>query len=107
MSISVRDIAWAAGIYEGEGSCSGPTRHCRTHVVALTQKGEWLPRELQSLFGGCVYAYEYAATSERPARKYHYWKLTGPRARGFLMTIFAFLSPRRRSQITKALQGAR
>lgn len=105
--VSTQDIAWAAGVYEGEGSVCPPTDKCRTQVVALTQKDSWLPYQLQGKFGGWVYYYTYAAKNGRPARSYYYWKCTGPVARGFLMTIYKFLSPRRQEQIRVALADNR
>ena len=101
--LSTQDIAWAAGVYEGEGTCYAPTSKCRTQTVSVTQKDSWLPYHLQELFGGWVYHYTYKATETQPARDYFYRKCTGPTAREFLMTIFKFLSPRRKEQVKKAL----
>ena len=101
--LTAKDIAWAAGVYEGEGTCARPTKAARTQLVSVTQKDRWLCDKLKELFGGWVYKYTYPATGNRPARTYHYWKLTGPAARGFLMTIYLFLSPRRKQQVRTAL----
>lgn len=83
--ITIKDIAWAAGIYEGEGTFSGG------HNVRVVQKDSWLIYELHKLFGGTISQYN----------GYHYWSLSGEKCRGFLLTIFTFLSPRRRDQILK------
>jgi hypothetical protein len=85
------DLAWAAGIYEGEGSCY----YGHTEQASVAQKGLWLTSKLQALFGGsvCVCADDL-----------HVWQVYGARARGFLMSIYGLLSPRRQEQIRKALR---
>ncbi len=88
--VKLTDIAWAAGIYEGEGHFTG-------HNVRVVQKDSWLVYELQKKFGGSVKQY----TRSTDGKEYHYWSLNGQNARGFLLTIFTFLSPRRKAQILK------
>lgn len=83
MKISMKEIAWAAGFYEGEGTFT------KNGVCSVTQKDIWPLQFLQSNFGGEITEYN----------GYHYWRIYGGRARGFLLTIFTFLSPRRRRQI--------
>jgi hypothetical protein len=85
--ITTIDIAWAAGIYEGEGTCN-----YRGDTVSIAQKNRWILDKLQSLFGGKVHNYLEQNNA-------HYWRIHGPHARGFLLTIFTFMSPRRRKQI--------
>jgi hypothetical protein len=85
----MRDIAWAAGVFEGEGSIN-------RHNLRVAQKDHWLLVKLQALFGGSVYP--RAACSE--------WHLSGSRARGFALTIFSFMSPRRKAQLTGMLDRA-
>mgnify|MGYP001564057376 CR=1 FL=1 len=89
---SLLDIAWAAGIFEGEGSCHSPKN---STIATVVQKDEWLLRCLQELFGGAV--------SKRRTKDISDWRLCGAAARGFLFTIFTFLSPRRRIQAIAAL----
>lgn len=89
------DIAWAAGIFEGEGHVSVSGTSLK---VAVTQKDDWLPCRLRDLFGGLIYKHK--------ARPINEWVVSGPRARGFIFTIFAFLSPRRKEQTRKALNGS-
>jgi hypothetical protein len=90
---SALDIAWAAGIFEGEGY-TGLTNECS--VVVISQKDPWLLLKLQRQFGGNVQNPNNGSTCYR-------WGIYGARARGFLMTIFTYLSPRRRIQARKAL----
>jgi len=82
------DIAWAAGIYEGEGTCG---RHNDSTQTSVAQKDNWILYKLKSFFGGSVIYYK--------KYKQHRWRLSGARSRGFLMTIYTFLSPRRKTQI--------
>lgn len=91
-----RDIAWAAGIFEGEGSCAWSPKH-RTLNAIVSQKDRWLLDRLRYYFGGTV-----AVRYERQGM--HAWQIHGGRARGFLMTIYVFMSPRRKEQIRRALQ---
>lgn len=101
---SILDIAWVAGVYEGEGSVL--PRHSNyggtSPIVSLTQKDGWLCQRLVSLFGGTVRVYN-GGVRKTPM---NYWRLTGPRAVGFLMTIYKFLSPRRQQQIHDAFAKA-
>lgn len=96
-SPSMLDIAWAAGIYEGEGSVSGKNHNRTSTTVVVTQKDTWLLERLKQLFGGTTYKIASAPCSR--------WTLSGPRGRGFLYTIFPLLSPRRRAQIKDVLVG--
>jgi hypothetical protein len=90
---TVCDIAWAAGIYEGEGTCGD------LHAVSVTQKDTWLLYRLKARFGGKV-TLNYSNGCSR-------WVATGSRARGFLMTIFSFLSPKRKLQVLSFLGQTR
>jgi len=85
------DIAWAAGIYEGEGCFIGG------HTVRVVQKDSWLVYELQKKFGGKVKQY----TRSTDGKEYHFWTVNGAKCRGFLLSIFSLLSPRRKSQILR------
>jgi hypothetical protein len=93
---TMSDIAWAAGIYEGEG-------HCRSVMgnsvrLSVSQKDLWILERLRSLFGGTVYL-----RKPNGASVCNQWYLSGTRARGFLFTIYSFLSPWRRKQAKEAL----
>lgn len=94
------DIAWAAGIYEGEGSVAfyGRKEPGRSRIIVV-QKDPWILYRLQSLFGGSV-------DGPYKSRNVQMWRITGPRAAGFAMTIFSFLSPRRRQQLKEKFQWA-
>ena len=95
------DIAWAAGIFEGEGYAGRARVTNRSGTISslerieVVQKDRWLLDRMRAFFGGNVKHHEKHTA--------FVWWLTGPRARGFLYTIFTFLSPRRRIQVRKAL----
>jgi hypothetical protein len=102
--ITAQDVAWAAGIYEGEGCCrttkdqvSG--RPCSLGVV-VSQKDPWLVNKLQEKFGGRIAQY-----NNNKGACYWHWYLGVKEGRGFLMTIYKFLSPRRKKQILIGMWG--
>ena len=86
------DIAWAAGVYEGEGHA----RFGETLQVVIVQKDRWLLERFITLFGGAIYGPHGHSGCFN-------WYISGVRARGFLLTVFTFLSPRRRLQARRAL----
>jgi len=87
--ITSLQIAWAAGIYEGEGSCGWTGRHKNCQEAIIVQKDRWLLEKFVELFGGRISTHGSCSK----------WKVTGPTARGFLMTVYTFLSPRRKEQV--------
>ena len=102
-SPSMSEVAWAAGIFEGEGWSRG-SRQYSGLMVAVGQKGRWLPDRLAELFGGSVLFEGIFKSGPYRGRKRGYqWHIHGVRARGFLMTMYAFLSTRRQGQIRKIL----
>lgn len=105
---SMSDIAWAAGIYEGEGSTTAKEvikngkRYRTTPAVMITQKDDWMVRRMRELFGGTVNQY-LSSNKAMGDKKYFRWAVHGPRARGFMYTIYSYLSPRRQEQLRVAL----
>jgi len=91
------DIVWAAGIFEGEGSCQRSGRGKGTQTLYVPQKDAWVVERLRALFGGRL--------TQPPSVGVYRWTLTGARARGFLLSIYGLLSPRRQIQVRKALSG--
>jgi hypothetical protein len=99
-SPSLVQIAWAAGFIEGEGTFAGRSSYSRTeHVSAPQLQKEPLTR-LVEYFGGSIHCRRTAK-----GKKYYNWQATGSRARGVMLAIFSFMSPRRRNQIKAALRG--
>jgi len=98
---TMRDIAWAAGFYEGEGTCNFATGS--QHIIVNQVEREPLDK-LHRIFGGTV----------RPIKAHHMskpswrWGAHGPRARGVMLTLYMLLSAKRRAQIRAVLaQGGR
>lgn len=101
VSPGIRQIEWAAGFLEGEGSfrSSGTRRGCTEHVNVAQQQREPLGR-MQRYFGGKIAHY----TPKTRSRPYYTWNISGERARGVILTVFALMSPRRQGQIRDSLQ---
>jgi hypothetical protein len=89
------DIAWSAGIFEGEGH---PRRTRKRGLeVGVTQKDPEILYRLREWFGGSV---AFARCSTIPADQQVYrWSLCGDRARLFLSIVYHFLSARRKYQV--------
>jgi hypothetical protein len=98
--LTPHDIAWAAGIYEGEGCCyrNGTRKDASKECASVTQKDRWILDRLQAKFGGSI---DWSKSRGPIGNGVFRWRLSGVRARGFLQTIFILLSPRRREQILK------
>lgn len=97
------DIRQAAGFYEGEGCCVRKRSGGKSWgdvVIAVPQKDPWPLYWLKERFGGSVYSWKVSGTGA----PYHRWDIGGPRGRGFALTIFTFLSPRRKAQIVRAFK---
>lgn len=97
LSPTTTDLAWAAGFLEGEGSFQ---KSNGTQGVCASQVQRDPLERLQNLLGGQIYVVREA--DSRNQRVYR-WAVSGARARGIMMTLFTFMSPRRREQITCAL----
>jgi hypothetical protein len=102
------DIQWAAGIYEGEGWCQimkNPDGTTKTQNASVGQKDRELLDKMRDLFGGYVTDQGLFRTGDYIGKYRGYtWAIHGPRARGFLMTIYQFLTSRRKEQIRKVLE---
>ena len=77
-------VAWAAGIYEGEGSTY--VRSKGGGILSISQKDPWILEKLKKYFGGTI---------TRHSRKYQMfrWQVCGSRARWFAQSIQDYLSP--------------
>lgn len=90
--VTSKDLAWAAGIIEGEGHISPNA------CITVTQKEPWLVYRLQKLFGGTVGVNKRGAYGDYPR-----WTLSTRDAVGLLMSIYLFLSPHKKLQARNAL----
>ena len=88
------DIAWAAGIFEGEGSGGGGTQV----QVGQRKENTWLLQRLRDLFGGSI---RFKHAPEWGGEVWA-WCVSGGRARWFIAAVLSFLSPFKRWQLTKA-----
>jgi hypothetical protein len=96
------EVAWAAGVYEGEGSCVRSGHGQRSFVAQMAQKDPDVLYRLRDLFGGLVT--ERNNNRSQLVRKGEHatiytWQLCGDRARIFLTAIYPYLTPRRKAQI--------
>lgn len=98
---STKEIAWAAGFYEGEGSCDSSYRG-KLRVVTYQCNPEML-RRMRRYFGGRVRRNSRKPTEKR--RVLWVWEAGGIRAAGVLLTLYPFLSRWRRRQALRAIRG--
>ena len=103
ISPTARDLEWAAGFLEGEGSFTmgKPGQRIGQRVMAVQVNPEPLLR-LQRLFGGGFSPIRRQRSEQQEAFA---WRVCGARARGVMMTLYLLLSQRRREQIRVALSG--
>lgn len=67
------------------------------HRIDISQKDREILDRLFGLFGGSV----WPGNSKKSVGQ---WTLSGPRGRGFILTIFTFLSQRRRKRAVEWLR---
>jgi hypothetical protein len=84
------DIAWAAGIYEGEGTCRNCSHTNRGFMVGIVQKDPELLYWLRDWFGGSIRGLSKSGC--------HSLEICGDRARIFLALIYSRLTSRRKIQ---------
>lgn len=91
---SAIDIAWSAGIYEGEGTCRlcGAGAGKRGFMASVVQKQPELLYKLRDWFGGNVR--KLARNNEC-----YIWDICGDQARIFIALIYGFMTARRKAQI--------
>lgn len=87
------DIAWAAGVYEGEGNCRLCGRGKRSFSLAVAQKESEILIRLRDWFGGSI-----SLPSPGYPHSCHVWNACGDRSRIFMALIYPFLSSRRKLQ---------
>ena len=95
---TTQDIYWAAGFCEGEATFYHKKGSGEVHI---NQKNSLEPlQKMLSLFGGNIYKIHSRA---KGGYYFDIWGIVGSRARGFMMTIFPLMSPKRKNQIKKVL----
>ena len=89
------DIAWAAGWFDGEGSMRKQRKN--SQQCHMGQKDRWVLDKFKAFFGGSIHE------RQMNGQPFYDWHISGARCRGFLMTIYTFLSPRRQERIRAVL----
>lgn len=96
------DVAWAAGIFEGEGWAGSRSDYLYPRA-AVSQKDPWILHKLRGFFGGSIRQHTGSGVNHILMWT---WRLDGRRARAFLEQIHFLLSPRRKAQADSALGRA-
>lgn len=97
------DIAWLAGLLEGEGSFRMSERSI---AIPVTMTDRDIVERAATLLGGRVYKVA-ESRSERPRKQPWRAQVKGPRAAGWMMTLYSFLGIRRREQVRRGLAAWR
>lgn len=105
-SPTMKDIAWSAGFCEGEACFS--SHHNSPQVIVTQTNCKEVLEKLQQFFGGSIYKKDNSKKfiNGIQSKDSDYWGIYGERARGFMMTIYSFMSGKRKIQIKKALEYA-
>ena len=95
-AVSTVQLAWVAGFLEGEGcfSLAGKTPTCSANQV----QQEPLLR-LSQIFGGRL----TLVPRRGRAQPIWSWRIVGQRAVEVMLTLWTFMSPKRRSEIERAV----
>src|SRR5690349_4872218 len=88
ISPTMRDLAWAAGFIEGEGSFSN------NGTVAAVQRSPEPLEMLLALFGGSLRLERKHRGGFAPTTRMWIWRTNGARGRGVAMTLYPFLTTR-------------
>lgn len=93
------DIAWLAGVVEGEGWIGVVSHSHPLPRMSVDQIDPWLPNRIREKFGGNVRSNAVTSAGNRIYR----WDASGARARGILLSIYTLLSPKKQERIRAAL----
>ncbi len=101
------EIAWTAGIIEGEGSFNGSRRTIGSIQITAGQSDPWILRRLMALYGGhlCLTSRRCRPNGVDSKKDFWTWEIGGGRARGLATAIEPHLSPWRVVQLNAARQG--
>lgn len=99
MPIDLKELYWAAGFMEGEGSFGSRKhrnlRNIHSRCSAYQKQREPLER-LQKIFGGKIYTDGTRGFS---------WNANGTLARGVALTLYSLMGSRRKEQIRTMLKN--
>ena len=97
------DIAWLAGLYEGEGCFGlhrGRARATPAEYVNLSMTDRDVIERVGALLGKKVNG-PYQQNGHKPQYRVTLWSIA---ARGLMMTLFSLLGERRRAKIKEILE---
>lgn len=98
--MTVRDIAWLAGLLEGEGCFFIAKRHTNARVVLGMTDADIVQRAAAMVGNPAV----YTRRQQNPKHKTQYWwVLHGHRAIGLMFTIYSFMGERRKAKIRECV----
>ena len=95
---NTRNFAWAAGFLEGEG-CFECDLHNGIRVSA-SQVQRWPLEYCERIFGGKIFIRKAWGNNKQQFR----WAVMGTRAAGVMMTLYGFMSPKRKERMFSAVQ---
>lgn len=99
-SPSFVDLHWAAGFLEGEGSFTIQKVSGKVYEAVSAPQVQKEPLErIRDMFGGNL---RFQKVKNPKHNDIWQWHVSGPRARGIMMTLFVLLSTRRKDQIREA-----
>src|ERR1043166_2303525 len=103
---SLKDLHWAAGFIEGEGSFVALSSTAR---VSVEQVNKEPVSKLMALFGGSLRQYHDAHDPTIYKKRRHQtwvWWGTGSRARGVIMTLYPLMSVKRQRQMHRVITAS-
>ena len=98
VSPTSRDLEWAAGFLEGEGCFKANNNRCE--IIEASQVNPEPLGKLLVLFGGRV---RHKPQPTATSNDFWVWVVSGPRARGIMLTLYPLLSVKRQQQVEIAL----
>lgn len=109
MAVSPVDIAWMAGILEGEACFMVSDRHVKDKTykriyIQLVMSDRDVVERVAGLFGTQCNDMPWRSLSTKPTYR---CRSDGDRAAGWMMTIYKFMSERRQAKIRACLDAWR
>jgi hypothetical protein len=107
-TLSIKDIAWFAGLYEGEGMVNIESKKlCPRLHVEMTDRD--VIERAARITGGYAYCCKYARRNEKrpegkPLKPVFRLVIDAQRSIGWMMMIYSFLGERRRERIDAAIR---
>jgi hypothetical protein len=101
MPVSVRDIAWVAGIVEGEGCLNAGFKHPRwSPHMAIVMTDEDVLQKLAGILSTKVTGpYKYT----RNRKPFYRVEISGRKALAWMLTLYTFFGTRRREKVREIL----